>query len=352
MKILITGTAGFIGFHLAEKLLAEGYNVIGIDSINDYYDVLLKYGRLAVSGIAKNEIEYNKEVKSTKYNNYSFYQLLLEDTENIEALFDKEKFDVVINLAAQAGVRYSMENPHAYIKSNVSGFLNLLECGRKNNIEHLIYASSSSVYGLNNDAIFNTRDNVDHPISLYAATKRSNELMAHVYSHLYKLPVTGLRFFTVYGPWGRPDMAPMLFTKAITEDKPISVFNNGDMSRDFTYIADVVEGITCVLKNQSPAPSAEFTDTPLPNNSSAPFAIYNIGNNNPVKLLDFIEILETELDITAKKNLLPMQPGDVHSTFADVTPLVNTMGYQPKTSLKNGIHQFITWYKSFYAINK
>ncbi len=268
MKIFVTGTAGFIGFHLVERLLKEGHEVIGIDSINDYYDPALKYGRLAVSGIPKFDVFYNQEVKSQIHPKYRFYQILLEDEGALMRIFEKEKFDVVINLAAQAGVRYSLENAHAYIRSNISGFLNILECSRRFNIKHLVYASSSSVYGLNNDSLFSTSQNVDHPVSLYAASKRSNELMAHVYSHLYQLPVTGLRFFTVYGPWGRPDMAPMLFTKAVLEGKAISVFNHGDMQRDFTYIDDIVEGILRVIGNIPVSKKTEFDEMPLPSNSS------------------------------------------------------------------------------------
>lgn len=349
MKILVTGAAGFIGFHLVNHLLKEGHEIIGIDSINDYYDPELKYGRLSVAGIAKFEIFYNQIVTSRIHQNYKFMQLLLEDEGSLMTLFQKENFDAVINLGAQAGVRYSLENAHAYIRSNISGFLNILECSRRFNIKHLVYASSSSVYGLNSSEMFSTSDNVDHPVSLYAASKRSNELMAHVYSHLYNLPVTGLRFFTVYGPWGRPDMAPMLFTKAILEGKPISIFNNGNMSRDFTYIDDIVEGIVRVLNKPAKSSTTEFANSPLPSNSSAPFAIYNIGNNDPVKLMDFINILEKELGVEAKKDFQPMQPGDVISTFADVSPLINNFGYKPSTSLSDGIKNFVKWYKDFYA---
>lgn len=348
MKILVTGTAGFIGFHLAERLLAEGHEIVGIDCINDYYEKALKYGRLSVSGISEHDIEYNKELTSSTHEHYRFLQMFLEDENAVDSLFEREQFDAVVNLAAQAGVRYSLENPHAYIKSNVTGFLNILECSRKYKIKHLIYASSSSVYGLNNDSVFSTDNPVDHPVSLYAATKRSNELMAHVYSNLYQLPVTGLRFFTVYGPWGRPDMAPILFTKAILDGKSISVFNYGDMRRDFTYIEDIVEGIVRVISNPPSGNIEEFNKRPLPNNSPAPFAVYNIGNNSPVKLLDFISILEEELGMEAKKDFLPMQPGDVYSTYADVTPLIEKMGYRPKTDLKTGITHFVRWYRAFY----
>ncbi|MEN0054747.1 MAG: NAD-dependent epimerase [Mucilaginibacter sp.] len=348
MKILITGTAGFIGFHLAEKFLNLGHQVVGLDSINDYYDVGLKYGRLAVSGIEKESIEYSKPVISNKYPSYRFYNLLLEDEANLLELFKTEQPDIVINLAAQAGVRYSLENPHAYVKSNVEGFLNILECSRKFNIKHLLYASSSSTYGLNQDAVFSTSHNVDHPVSLYAATKRSNELMAHVYSHIYNLPTTGVRFFTVYGPWGRPDMAPMLFTKAILQGKPISVFNHGEMMRDFTYIDDIVEGVYR-LATEVPSPNPEqFSKEPLPSNSSAPFAIYNIGNNSPTKLMDFIEILERNLGVESIKNFEPMQPGDVVSTYANIDSLIEKTAYHPTTTLNHGIEEFVKWYREFY----
>lgn len=349
MKILVTGAAGFIGFHLVERLLKDGHEIVGIDSINDYYSTSLKFGRLRFSGIKKDEIFYNQMVCSCLNIRYRFIKLLLEDEEAITELFKQESFDVVVHLAAQAGVRYSIENPHAYIKSNISGFLNVLECCRKFSVKHLVYASSSSVYGLNKNEVFSTSDPVDHPVSLYAATKRSNELMAHVYSNLYQLPVTGLRFFTVYGPWGRPDMAPMLFTKAILEGKPISVFNHGDMRRDFTYVADIVEGIVCLIPVVPSATDQSFNRNPLPSNSPAPFALYNIGNNSPVKLLDFINILEKELGMKAEKNFLPMQPGDVYSTYADVTPLIDKAEYKPVTDLETGIKSFVSWYKEFYS---
>lgn len=352
MRILVTGTAGFIGFHLVESLLKLGHEVIGIDCINDYYDVALKYGRLSFSGIAEKDLKYNEEVKSSVNKNYTFLKLDLQDQKALESLFERKSFDIVINLAAQAGVRYSIENPHAYIGSNISGFLNILECSRRFKIKHLIYASSSSVYGLSKQEVFSTDDAVDHPVSLYAATKRSNELMAHVYSNLYDLPVTGLRFFTVYGPWGRPDMAPMLFTKAILDSKPIKVFNHGNMRRDFTYIDDIVQGIVHLLDS---IPTGQRNLEPLntsPSSSSAPFRIYNIGNNKPIKLLDFITILERELGIDAEKEFLPMQPGDVYSTYADVAPLIDSVGYSPTTDIETGINRFVKWYREFYKINR
>lgn len=351
MKILITGTAGFIGFHLTEKLLKRGTQIVGLDSINDYYDVNVKYGRLERTGIEKNKIEYNKLIQSSVYSNYQFIQLNLEDKINLNKLFTEQKFDKVINLAAQAGVRYSLTNPDAYIDSNIVGFLNLLECCRHHSIQHLTYASSSSVYGLNENQPFSTKDNVDHPVSLYAATKKSNELMAHTYSHLYKIPTTGLRFFTVYGPWGRPDMALFLFTKAMFENKPIDVFNFGEMQRDFTYIDDIVEGVIRVNDNppkENPDWNPNSDDASV---SSAPYKIYNIGNNNPVKLMDFISALEKKLGKTAVKNMLPIQPGDVPSTYADVHDLIRDLDYKPETTIQEGIDQFVDWYKEFFGEN-
>ena len=355
MKILVTGTAGFIGFHLAEKLLERGNEVIGIDNINDYYDVTLKYGRLQASGILSKiedgkEIKYNKSLQSSKYSKYKFIKLNLEDKKNIDTLFQTEKFDAVCNLAAQAGVRYSLENPMAYMDSNIIGFINILEACRNFDVKNLSYASSSSVYGLNEKQPFSTHDGVNHPISLYAASKKSNELMAHTYSHLFGIQTTGLRFFTVYGPWGRPDMAPIIFTKAIFENKPIKVFNYGDMQRDFTYVDDIVEGIIRVIDN--PAKPNEKFDAlnPDPASSSAPYRIYNIGNNAPVKLMDFIEALEEKIGKKAIKNMLPIQPGDVPSTYADVQDLINDMGYKPKTTIKEGINNFVDWYKNFYNL--
>jgi UDP-glucuronate 4-epimerase len=348
MKILITGTAGFIGFHLAKKLISRGDDVVGLDSINDYYDVQLKYDRLKETGIY-DPLE-GKITQSKKYPNYHFIKLQLEDKEQINRLFKNQKFDRVCNLAAQAGVRYSLTNPHAYIDSNIIGFTNILEACRHNQVEHLAYASSSSVYGLNETMPFSTSHNVDHPISLYAASKKSNELMAHTYSHLYNLPTTGLRFFTVYGPWGRPDMALFLFTKAITNGKPIDVFNNGNMQRDFTYIDDIVEGLARVIDNP-PSGNGKWTGkSPDPSSSPNPYKIYNIGNNSPVKLLDFIEAIEKALGTKAKKNFMEMQPGDVPATYADVEDLVKTLGYRPNTNIKDGVNKFIGWYKKYYNI--
>ena len=350
MKILVTGTAGFIGSFLALRLLERGDEVIGLDCINDYYDVKIKYGRLKNAGISQEKISHNTLIQSEKYPNYRFINLKLEDRENLFALFKNEKFDKVCNLAAQAGVRYSLVNPYAYIDSNIVGFVNILEACRHHNIKHLAYASSSSVYGLNEGMPFSTSDNVDHPISLYAASKKSNELMAHTYSYLFNLPTTGLRFFTVYGPWGRPDMALFLFTKAILEDKAIDVFNNGEMLRDFTYIDDIVEGVVRVIDN-IPTPNPQWNGkNPDPHSSKAPYKIYNIGNNNPVKLMDFIEAIEKEVGKTAQKNMLPLQPGDVPATYANVNDLVSELNYKPNTSIQTGIKKFVKWYREFFAI--
>lgn len=331
MKILVTGTAGFIGFHLAQKLLERGDEVVGLDNINDYYDVNLKYARLNELGIQRDEIEEKKLVKSSSYEKHHFIKANLEDAKTMNQLFETEKFDAVCNLAAQAGVRYSLENPHAYIQSNIVGFMNILEACRNYDVKNLSYASSSSVYGLNKSQPFKTTDQTDTPVSLYAATKKSNELMAHTYSHLYGIQTTGLRFFTVYGPWGRPDMAPMLFADAITNDRAIKVFNHGRMSRDFTYVDDIVDGIIKVIDKPSD------------------FNVYNIGNNAPVSLMDFIETLENALEKKAEKNFMEMQPGDVESTYADTTPLVEDFGYKPDTDLSQGIGEFVKWYRAFYC---
>lgn len=334
MKVLITGTAGFIGSTLALKLLARGDEVIGIDNLNDYYDVNLKLARLA---------------RVKEFSNFTEVKGNLEDRDFIYKTFETHKPDRVVNLAAQAGVRYSLENPHAYIDSNIVGFTNILEACRHNDVKHLVYASSSSVYGANTNMPFSIHDNVDHPVSLYAASKKANELMAHTYSHLYGLPTTGLRFFTVYGPWGRPDMALFLFTKSIMEGKPIDVFNHGNHRRDFTYIDDIVEGVTRTLDNVA-APNEDWSgDTPDPGTSKAPFKIYNIGNNNPVNLMDYISTLEDALGKKAEKNMLPLQPGDVPDTFADVQDLVNDVGYKPETTIKEGIGNFVEWYKDYYG---
>ena len=348
MKILITGTAGFIGFTLAKKLLERGDEVIGLDNINDYYSVDLKYARLKETGIEKSNIEYGKLVSSLTYDRYSFMQLNLEDQEGINNLFKEQQFDKVCNLAAQAGVRYSLENPKAYIDSNIVGFMNILEACRHNSVKHLAYASSSSVYGLNEDMPFSTHNNVDHPISLYAASKKSNELMAHTYSHLFGLPTTGLRFFTVYGPWGRPDMALFLFTKAILEDKPIKVFNEGNMRRDFTFVDDIVEGVTRVIDNNAKANNFWTGKSPDPASSKAPYKVYNIGNSSPVNLMDFIEAIEESIGKKAIKELMPIQAGDVPVTWADVSDLENELGYKPDTPVKVGVKRFVDWYKGFY----
>ncbi|MFP4109022.1 MAG: NAD-dependent epimerase [Desulfonatronovibrio sp.] len=348
MKILITGTAGFIGFHLALAFARRGDEVIGIDNINDYYDVGVKYGRLEHSGFS-GPYDSGRLIWSDKYPNLGFIRMNLEDREGLEKLFREQKFDRVCNLAAQAGVRYSLTNPHAYVNSNVVGYVNLLECCRHNNIEHFVFASSSSVYGLNETQPFSTHDNVDHPISLYAATKKSNELMAHTYAHLYRLPCTGLRFFTVYGPWGRPDMALFLFTRAIMKGRPINVFNHGKMQRDFTYIDDIVEGVIRVVDKVPSGNPAWSGKNPDPASSRAPYKLYNIGNNNPVQLMDFITTLEKTLGRKAEKNLLPLQPGDVPSTYADVEDLVEDLGYKPETTVQEGISRFIEWYRKFFS---
>ncbi len=348
MKILVTGTAGFIGFHVANRLIAEGHDVTGTDSINAYYDAHLKYDRLAFAGIASHEIQYNQLIQSAKHHNYAFYQLRLEDKYRVESLFEKHKFDVVIHLAAQAGVRYSLTHPDAYIDSNIVSFVNILECCRYHHISHLVFASSSSVYGLNDEIPFSVNQNTDHPISLYAASKKSNELMAHVYSHLFNMPCTGLRFFTVYGPWGRPDMALYIFTKAILENKPIQVFNNGEMMRDFTYIDDIVEGVIKVM-NLPPQPDETWKlGSGKISASSAPYKIYNIGNNAPVKLTDFIKAIENEIGKKAIYNMLPLQPGDVPSTYADVSDFMKDTGFKPATGIAFGVKKFIEWYKDYY----
>jgi len=350
MKILVTGTAGFIGYHLAKRLLERGDEVVGLDNINDYYDIRVKHGRLKETGIDPDALLYGHPHPSEIYHNHRFVKLNLEDREGIEKLFAEEKFDAVCHLAAQAGVRYSLTNPHAYVDSNIVGFVNILESCRHNGVGHLAYASSSSVYGLNETMPFSTHDNVDHPISLYAASKKSNELMAHTYSHLYNLPTTGLRFFTVYGPWGRPDMALFLFTKAILEDRPIDVYNYGEMQRDFTYVDDIVEGLVRVI-DHPPKGNPEWSGKhPDPGSSRAPYKIYNIGNNAPVKLMDFITAIEEAIGKKAEKNLLPIQPGDVPATYADVSDLIEDLGYKPATPIREGIDRFVTWYREFYGV--
>lgn len=333
--ILVTGAAGFIGFHLSEKLLKLGYQVIGIDNLSDYYDVRLKQARLQ-------HLE--------KQDNFQFWQVNLSDRPAISDLFQQVKTHKVVHLAAQAGVRYSITNPHAYADSNLVGFLNILEGCRHSQVQHLVFASSSSVYGANTKMPFSVRDNTDHPVSLYAATKKANEMMAHTYSHLYHLPTTGLRFFTVYGPWGRPDMAYFLFTKAIIENRPIDLFNYGKMRRDFTYIDDIIEGIIRVLNN-IPQPNPGWSgDNPEPGTSSAPYRIYNIGNNQPVELMRFIEVLENCLGMKAKKNLLPLQPGDVLETYADISDLQRDTGFKPTTPIELGLARFVDWYRDYYQV--
>jgi UDP-glucuronate 4-epimerase len=334
MRILVTGAAGFIGFHLAKRFIDRGDQVVGIDNLNDYYDIKLKHDRL-------------KQLESK--DGFHFFRMNIEDNDGISQLFADEKFDTVVNLAAQAGVRYSIQNPHAYISSNVVGFMNILEGCRHNNVKHLVYASSSSVYGANTNIPFSIHTNVDHPISLYAATKKANELMAHTYSSLYGLPTTGLRFFTVYGPWGRPDMAYFSFTKAIMEGKPIDVYNNGKMKRDFTYIDDIVEGVVRVTDHTAEVNPLWSGDAPNPGTSYAPYRIYNIGNNNSVELMQFIDTLEQCLGKKAVKNMLPIQAGDVLATEANVDDLMNDVGFKPSTSIKEGIDRFVEWYRCYYG---
>ena len=334
-KVLVTGAAGFIGFHLSQQLLARGDEVIGLDNLNNYYDVTLKKDRLA-----------QLQGKS----GFSFYNLDLANREGMTQLFAEASFDLVAHMAAQAGVRYSLKNPYAYVDSNLVGFINVLEGCRHSKVKHLVFASSSSVYGANTKTPFSVHDNVDHPLSLYAATKKANELMAHTYSHLYKLPTTGLRFFTVYGPWGRPDMALFLFTKAILAGQPIDVFNAGKMQRDFTYIDDIVEGVIRVL-DKIPEPNITWSgDAPDPASSNAPYKIYNIGNNQPIELMRFIEVLEDCLGRKAEKNILPLQAGDVPVTYADVDDLVKDVGFKPSTPIEVGIERFIAWYRSYYNV--
>lgn len=336
MKILVTGVAGFIGFHVTLRLLERGDTVIGVDNLNDYYDVSLKEARLAA-------IRSHGQAE-----NFRFEKLNIADNEAIESLFQAEKPERVIHLAAQAGVRYSLQNPHAYIQSNIVAFTNILEACRSNNVQHLVYASSSSVYGGNTKMPFSEEDSVDHPVSLYAATKKANELMAHTYSHLYALPTTGLRFFTVYGPWGRPDMSPFLFANAILNDRPIQVFNHGNMMRDFTYIDDIVEGVVQVVDKLATANASFNTDNPNPSSSHAPYRIFNIGNNQPVKLMDFIGFIEQSIGKVAKKEFLPMQDGDVTATYADTSALEKWVNFKPDTPLKDGIEQFVRWYREYY----
>ncbi|EIX9028800.1 NAD-dependent epimerase [Klebsiella aerogenes] len=332
MKFLVTGAAGFIGFHVSQRLLAAGHTVVGVDNMNDYYDVNLKQARLDLLDFPL----------------FSFVRLDIADRIGMEELFADEKFDRVIHLAAQAGVRYSLENPHAYAEANLTGFLNILEGCRHTKVQHLVYASSSSVYGLNRKMPFSTDDSVDHPVSLYAATKKANELMAHTYAHLYGLPTTGLRFFTVYGPWGRPDMALFKFTKAMLQGQSIDVYNYGKMKRDFTYIDDIVEAVVRV-QDVIPQPDPSWTvETGTPATSSAPYRVYNIGNSSPVELMDYITALEEAMGMEAKKNMMPMQPGDVLETSAETQPLYDLVGFRPQTSVKQGVKNFVEWYKAYY----
>lgn len=333
--VLVTGAAGFIGYHLCERLLREGHAVVGIDNLSDYYSVELKRARVA---------------QLSPHAKFSFEIVDLADATALEALFAAHRFKLVFNLAAQAGVRYSLVNPRAYVRSNIEGFVNLLECCRQSGVEHLVYASSSSVYGAVTKMPFSVHQNVDHPISVYAASKKANELMAHTYSHLYRLPTTGLRFFTVYGPWGRPDMAPMLFAKAILSGEPIKVFNNGAMERDFTYVDDIVEGLTRIGARPAAANADWSGNAPDPATSNAPYRIYNIGNNTPVKLTRFIEIMEDCLGKKALKTFEPMQPGDVPSTFADIDDLARDAGFAPRTPLEDGMRRFVDWYRAYYAV--
>jgi len=351
MNILVTGAAGFIGMFLVKRLLDRGDTVVGVDNLNDYYDPKLKLGRLNELGIHLENTDIKTPMTSTTYEEFIFIKNDISDDIALENIFKNYKFDAVCNLAAQAGVRYSIENPRAYTKSNIDGFLNILEGCRNHDIKNLCFASSSSVYGLNQSQPFKTTDSTNHPVSLYAATKKANEMMAHTYSHLYGIQTTGVRFFTVYGPWGRPDMAPMLFTDAILNDRPIKVFNHGDMSRDFTYVEDIVTGVVNILDNPTSTNLQWDRQNPTPDSSSAQYKIYNIGNNQPIKLLKFIETLELHLGKKATKNMLPMQAGDVKSTYADVTDLMKDFNYKPSTSLDEGIKKFVLWYKKFYNIS-
>ena len=334
-KILVTGAAGFIGFHLSRRLCAEGKEVVGVDNLNDYYDVTLKENRL-------------KELEP--FENFRLEKADLEDKVSIDRIFEEFQPEAVVNLAAQAGVRYSIENPYSYINSNIMGFMNILEACRHHPVKHLVFASSSSVYGANTKLPFSVHDNVDHPISLYAATKKSNELMAHTYAHLYGIPCTGLRFFTVYGPWGRPDMALFKFTKALYEGKPIDIYNHGHMRRDFTYIDDIIEGVARLIDKPA-APHAGWNgDHPDPQNSNAPYRLYNIGNNNPVELMEMIRTLEEELGLKAEYNMMPLQPGDVPDTYADVQALQEAVGFKPATPLRKGLQEFVNWYRDYYKL--
>lgn len=350
MNILITGTAGFIGYHLTKKLAESEHEIVGLDVINDYYDINLKFDRLEDLGFPREECKKNVKykIKNKKYGNCRFVRMDLVEKEALDSLFQEEQFDVIIHLAAQAGVRYSLTHPQAYIDSNIHGFINILEACRHNKVKHLVYASSSSVYGLNESMPFSVHHNVDHPVSLYAASKKSNELMAHTYSHLYNIPTTGLRFFTVYGPWGRPDMALFIFTRAILEGRPIDVYNNGHMQRDFTYVDDIVEGVIRVAMNPPKGNQNWTGEKPDPGTSPAPYKLYNIGNNSPVKLMDFIEAIEKAVRRKAEKNMMPIQPGDVPATWADVQDLIDDVGYKPATPVGEGIKRFVEWFREYY----
>lgn len=350
MKVLVTGAAGFIGAAVCLRLLDNDNVVVGLDNVNDYYDIDLKYRRLENMGIARHSISWYKFITSSIYDSFRFIRMNLEDTKTMAMLFANEGFDAVINLGGQAGVRYSITNPLAYVESNVDGFINILEGCRDNKVKHLVYASSSSVYGLNGQVPFSEHHGIAHPVSLYAATKKSNELMAHAYSKLYGIPTTGLRFFTVYGPWGRPDMSPFLFMDAIMHDRPIKVFNNGDMLRDFTYIDDIVEGVVRIL-DVIPQGNPEWDEkNPDPATSSAPYRIYNIGNQHPTRLMDYIQCIEKAIGREAKKEYLPMQPGDVYQTYADSSALAIATGFKPNTNLQTGIDRTVKWFKEYYGL--
>lgn len=354
MKILVTGAAGFIGSNVARRFLERGDTVVGLDNINDYYEQSLKLARLHRLGIDAGEkaedFPWYKYIKSSKWSEFKFIRLNLEDTQVMQMVFANEGFDLVVNLAAQAGVRYSIENPRAYVESNIDGFLNILEGCRHNNVKHLVYASSSSVYGLNGKVPFSEHDGIAHPVSLYAATKKGNELMAHCYSKLYNIPTTGLRFFTVYGPYGRPDMSPALFMDAILHDRPIKVFNGGDMLRDFTFIDDIVEGVVRI-SDIKPEPNPDWDEqAPDPATSPAPYRIYNIGNSHPTKLMDYIACIENAIGREAKKDFLPMQPGDVYQTYADSSALAEATGFKPDTPLQEGIDKTVAWYREYYGL--
>lgn len=350
MKILVTGASGFIGFHLSSKLLQSGNEIFTLDNISDYYDVELKYARLFNLGFNRCDVRINNSVDSFKYNNIHFMQMNIEDRLSILEFFKREKFDFVCHLAAQAGVRYSIINPYTYIDSNISGFINILEACRQVKVKHLVYASSSSVYGLNSKVPFSEKDSAVHPVSLYAASKKSNELMAHVYSYLYGLPTTGLRFFTVYGPWGRPDMSPFIFMDAILRGHTINIYNNGDMIRDFTYIDDIVEAITRAIDHVPSCDPNWNSESPDPGSSSAPYKIYNVGNSKPVKLMDFISTIEKTIGKEANKVFLPMQPGDVYQTNSDTCKLQNDFSFKPNKTLEQGVTETVRWFREFYKL--